>query len=70
LRDVVRSVAAKVPVLIVLDDFDRADADSQRLLRSLLAATPAGVLALLTRRFDDDASDAAASLGEVSHRDG
>ena len=67
LRDVMRSVAAKLPVLIVLDDFTRADMESQRLLRSFLTAMPPGVLVVLTRRFDDTTSDVAASLGEIAH---
>jgi DNA-binding SARP family transcriptional activator/TolB-like protein/Tfp pilus assembly protein PilF len=67
LRDVLRSVAANVPVLIVLDDFVRADLESQRLLLSLFSAVPPGVLVVLTRRFDDAATEAAASLSEVAH---
>ena len=67
LRDVVRSVAAQVPVLIVVDDFTRADTESQRLLHSLLSALPLGVLVVLTRRFDDAGSEAAAWVGEVAH---
>ena len=67
LRDVVRSLAAKVAVLIVVDDVTRADPESQRLFRSLLTALPPGVLVVFTRRFDDAASEAAASLGEVAH---
>ena len=66
-RDVLRSVAATAPVLIVLDDFARADPESQCLVRSLLAASPPGMLAVLTRRFDDVASDTAASLEDISH---
>jgi TolB-like protein/DNA-binding SARP family transcriptional activator/tetratricopeptide (TPR) repeat protein len=66
-RDVVRVVGATTPLLIVVDDFGRADRESQHLLRAVLATASRGTMVMLTLR-SGDVSDAAhaSDLGELA----
>lgn len=67
LLEVLRDVAAEVPLLLVVDDAARADAASQQLLASLLRAGPPSLLLLLAARPDELAgSPLRAHLGHAA----
>jgi TolB-like protein/DNA-binding SARP family transcriptional activator len=66
LRDVLRVVGSSAPVLVIIDDFGRADAESKRLLRALFAAVPRGTMVVVTLRSDVAFDgETASDLGEV-----
>jgi DNA-binding SARP family transcriptional activator/TolB-like protein len=66
LRDVLRVVGSSAPVLVIIDDFGRADTESKRLLRSVITAVPRGTMLVLTLRSDVAFDvEAASDLGEV-----
>lgn len=52
LREVLACVAAETPIVLYIDDFHRADAQSRALLLSLAAELPDGTLLLGTSRTD------------------
>jgi len=64
-RDVLRVVGSRAPILLIVDDFGRADPESQRLVLAMLAEVPRGTMIVLTLR-PDVASDAgtASDIGE------
>jgi DNA-binding SARP family transcriptional activator/TolB-like protein/Tfp pilus assembly protein PilF len=65
-RDTLRAIAARAPVLVILDDAQHADAASIRVLRAMAVAPPPGIMLMLTLSTDDPSSAAIATeFGEL-----
>src|SRR5205085_1477185 len=60
LARILGAVAARRPLLVVLDDLHWADVDSRALLDDLLERAPSRVMILATSRFDVEANAATA----------
>jgi DNA-binding SARP family transcriptional activator/TolB-like protein/tetratricopeptide (TPR) repeat protein len=66
-REVLRAIAARSDVLLVVDDVGRADAATRKLMRSLVCDPTLGVMVVVTVRSDVTADAALATeLGEVA----
>ena len=65
-RELARAVGMRAPVLLILDDAERADAASLQLIRTLAASPPQGVMVLISLRADDSTGAAIArQFGEL-----
>ena len=66
LRDVLRVVGARTPILLVMDDYDASDAETNDLLRRVAGAMPRGVMVLLTVSELPRGRERAAQFAEIA----